>query len=195
MSGVGCSSRAQVCSYQLLSCSNIDEVNAAVEDGKRSFWLVVWNFVSSFVYSSEAKVAVLTNLAAFDSINHQWSVASLAELVCIGVINGKRHCLATEPVADVVSISIEQRDPDTRVQDTFKILEKGGVNKITSLLEVVVNVGIRVSVVEVDSQSLLRCRKVQEVFEIAWWRRVVERMTDVVDTCEALSADSLQSPR
>lgn len=78
-----------------------------------------------------------------------------------------------------------ERHTDSIVEYALEVTQKIRVDKVASLLEVVVDVGVRFRVVEVDSDGSLYGRLVEVVDEISWWCRVVEGMTDVVDAAVA----------
>ena len=64
--------------------------------------LVVWHLVASFVDSSEAEIAVFSDLAVLLSAPDERSIALLGEFLRVLVLQGKTDSLSTEPIADVV---------------------------------------------------------------------------------------------
>lgn len=67
----------------------------------------------------------------------------------------------------------------------FQVLEEVREDEVTSLLESVVNLVVRIpSIVGVNAQGCLGALEVQEVEEVVWWSRVVIWMTNVVNTID-----------
>lgn len=111
--------------------------------------------MASFVNTGEREVTILASLAIFHTVHGKRSISRCAEFFTVRVIGCKRDCLATEPVTDVVCVTIDESDADWSGENIFKVFDEVRPDKVTGLLEGVVNIGVGLSVVEVDSQGVL----------------------------------------
>jgi hypothetical protein len=68
--------------------------------------LIVRNFVTGLVDAEEAQIAVLTHFAVFGAVDGEGFVARGGEFGAVGVVEGEGDCLAAEPVADVIGVTV-----------------------------------------------------------------------------------------
>jgi hypothetical protein len=111
--------------------------------------------VASLVNTGEREVTILASLAIFHTIHGERSISRGAEFFTVLVIGFKRDCLATEPVTDVIRVTIDESDAHWSGEDVFQVFDEVRPDKVTGLLEGVVNFSVGLSVVEVDSQGVL----------------------------------------
>ena len=84
-------------------------------------------------------IAVLPDLTVFGAIDHERLVASSRELLSVGVVDLERDGLATEPVADIISITVEERDAQALVKQVLEILAEVGEDEVAGVLELPAN--------------------------------------------------------
>ncbi len=139
------------------ACRNIELIDRSIEKGKCGDWLVKWNLMSRLVHASEREVAILSRLTILNSMYHQGCIFGSTEFGCICMLCLQTDGLSSKPVADIVSISVDERDADGAVQDHLQIIDEVGVDKVAGLLESVVDLIVRVlSVIGVDANCFLR---------------------------------------
>jgi hypothetical protein len=61
--------------------------------------LIIRNFMTRFVYSHEAEVAILANLAILSAIYNHGLVTCATELLAMSIVDSETDGLATKPVA------------------------------------------------------------------------------------------------
>ena len=71
--------------------------------------------------------------------------------------------LAPKPVTNVVSVAVVQRHSYRVVEDHLEIWDERWISKVSRPLESVRDVIVGVCVIQVDAQSLLCRRRIQEV--------------------------------
>lgn len=81
-------------------------VDGSVEESKSTLRLVVRHLVAGFVDTKETQVAVLANLSVLSTVDGEGLIAGSSELLAMSVVEGERDGLSTEPVADVVGITV-----------------------------------------------------------------------------------------
>lgn len=106
MSGVRRAIASQVRSDHLGAVCNVPVVDGTVKEGKSTLRLVIRHLVSGFVNAEETQVAILADLSVLSAVDGEGLVAGCSEFLAVGVVQGKRNGLATEPVADVVGITV-----------------------------------------------------------------------------------------
>lgn len=106
MSSVGRAVTGKVGSDHLSTVGNVPVVKSAVEEGERSLGLVVRNFMTSVVDAEETEVAVLANFTVLGSVHSEGFVTGCGELLAVGVVHGERDGFSTEPIADVVGVTV-----------------------------------------------------------------------------------------
>jgi hypothetical protein len=150
------------------TCSNVEAADCSIEESESSNWLVVWDFVSRFVDSSEREVAVLSCLTVLNTVDLHWGVASFAELGCTWMISSETDCLSAEPVADIVGVTVDKRHSHRAVQDHLEVFDEIWIYKVASLLEGVVYLVIRKqsAVIQVNADCVLNLRNIQVIGKI-----------------------------
>lgn len=58
----------------------------------------------------------------------------------MGVVHGEGDGLATEPVADVVGVTVDERHAHGQLEDLLQVFEEIGPDEVARLLEGVVNI-------------------------------------------------------
>lgn len=96
------------------------------------------------------------------------------------VIGFERDCLATEPIADVICVTVDESDADGSGKDIFEVFDEVGPDEVTSLLEGVVDLGVGLSVVEVDPEGVLNFVLSEVVDVVAGRGGVLGRVADIV---------------
>lgn len=119
---------------------NVPAEESAVEELQRRDRLVVGDLVAGLVHASEREVAVLASFAILDPINHHRGVPGGAELLSMGVVHGEGDGLATEPFADVVGVTVDERHAHGQLEDLLQVFEEIGPDEVARLLEGVVNI-------------------------------------------------------
>jgi hypothetical protein len=76
---------------------------------------------------------------------------------------------ATYPIADIIGITIDQRDSDTIVKNFLQIFQKVVIDEITGLLEGEVNLAVGGGVIDIYTESRLDFRHIEIVDEIVLW--------------------------
>lgn len=95
-----------------------------MEDLVCGFGLIGWNFVPSLKDTTEAEIAMLTHLATYvGGIDGDIGVACCCEFLGLVVRDIEGYVLATDPIADPVSVSVDEGDFDATVQDVGEIFE------------------------------------------------------------------------
>lgn len=64
--------------------------------------------MARLVNAREAEVAILPRLAVFNTINKEGRVARLAELLAVLILCREGDSLATEPVTDIICVSVDE---------------------------------------------------------------------------------------
>jgi hypothetical protein len=75
--------------------------------------------MTSLVYASKREVAILAGLTILDTIDGEWSVSRGAELLAMGIVGREGDCLTTEPVTDVISVTVDESDANWSGEKIF----------------------------------------------------------------------------
>ena len=103
------------------------------------------------------------------------------------VVHGKGYGFAAEPVADVIRVAVDKRDPHAIVQDVFEVGFELGVDEVAGVAEAFEDEGGGGGgVVEVDAEGLLGGGLVEEVDEVCWGGGVFVGVSDVVDAAAGI---------
>ena len=78
----------------------------------------------------------------------------------------------------ITNIAVYQSYAEGVVKNHLKVFKKIWVNKVACLLEGVVNVSVRVRVVQVDAEGLLGRSEVKVVDKVGWGSRIFVWMAD-----------------
>lgn len=141
--------------------------------------------MARLVDASKGEVAILARLAVLLSVNKEGSVPGGLELLAVLVLGGEGDGLAAEPVADVISVTVDQGDAHGAGEDILQVLEEVGPDEVTGLLEGEVDLVVGHGVVEVDADGVLDVVLAQVVDKVARGCGIIVRVTDVVDTTAA----------
>jgi hypothetical protein len=100
----------------------------------------------------------------------------------VRVIDLKRYGLAAKPIADVISIAVEEIYTHSLVKQILEVLTEVREDEVSRVLELVVDIAVGCRVVEVDTNGILHVSLVEVRGEVRRWRRVIAWVTDVVGT-------------
>ena len=125
-------------------------VQHAAEELKGGHGLVVRSLVSRVVEAGEDEVAVLAHDAVLGAADDEGGVAGAAELGGVGVLDGQRHGLAAEPVADVVGVAVVEGHAHARREQLLDVGEEVVVDQVAGLLEGGEDFVVGFGVVEID---------------------------------------------
>lgn len=164
-----------------LTLRNIPPVQRAVKQLQRSNGLIIRHLVTGLINPRKREVPILPRLTILDPINDQRRITRSAELLRMRVVRSKRDGLTTEPVTDVIRITIDQRNTNRKLKNLLKIIDEVRPDEVARLLEGVVHLCAGGGVVEVDAEGVFDGGFLQ-VFAVAgWWGGVVAWVADVVD--------------
>lgn len=155
VSCVGTTGSAQLGCDLLGTVGKVQRSESALEHGKRCLGLVEGHFVACLVNAEEADceivsicaaivvdhrkesltVTVLPDLTVLGAINHERLVSSSRELFGMGVVDLKGDGLATEPIADVIRVTVEERNAKSLVEQVLEILTEVGEDEVAGVLE------------------------------------------------------------
>ena len=155
VSCVGAARSAQFGCDLLGAVGEVERGESALEHGQRRLGLVEGYFVACLVDAEEADceivsfyavivvvhqresltVAVLSDLTVFGAVDNERLVASGRELFRVGVVDLERNGLATEPVADVIRITVEEGNAKSLVKQVLEILAEVGEDEVAGVLE------------------------------------------------------------
>jgi hypothetical protein len=110
--------------------------------------------VASLVHTGEGEVAVFASLAVLHTVNEERRIAGGLELLAVLILGCEGDGLATEPVADVVGVTVNQGNAHGAGEDIFQILEEVGPDEVSGLLESKVDLVVRLGVVQVDAYGI-----------------------------------------
>lgn len=177
--------RAVIICDNLAAICNDNVIQDTSEVLQRSRRLVVWNFMPSFVDPRKAEVAIFAHLAVLNAVNKERAVAGSVEGSLIGVIDCKRNCFAAEPVANIVSIAVEECNADA-VAENFREVSDERVDKVTGGGKAREDWRrARGCVVDIDTKGVLGRCKVKEIQEVIRRGGIIVGVTDVIDTAVA----------
>ena len=94
----------------------------------------------------------------------------------------ERDGLATEPIADVICVTVDESNANGPSEDIFEVFDEVGPDKVTGLLEGVVDFGVGLSVVEIDSKGILDFVFGEVVDVVARRGGVLGWVADVIST-------------
>ena len=115
MSGL-CSAVGNICIGDLLGASrNVKFVDCSIEDGKCGDWLIIWDLMTRFIHARKREVAILSRFTILDSVDHHGCVFGGSEFRRICMLCLQTDSLSSKPVANIVSVSIDERDTDGAV--------------------------------------------------------------------------------
>ena len=109
----------------------------------------------SLVDANEAEISVLPYLAILGAVHRKGNVARLGELGFMRIIQLVGDGLTAEPVADVVRVTINERDTHIVVENQLEIVDKNRIGKVACFLKGVEDIIIGLSVVKINAESLL----------------------------------------
>lgn len=153
---------------------NVPTEKSAVEELQRRDRLIIGDLVTGLVHASEGKVTILAGLAILDAVDHHWSVTGGTELLSMCVVHREGNGLATEPVADVVGVTVDEGHADGQLEDLLQIFEEIGPDEVAGLLEGVVYIVVRLSVIDVHPDGVHH-RVFLEVVDVVRFRGRVLR--------------------
>ncbi len=139
--------------------------------------------MTRLINSHKAEIPILPHFTNFFSVDDERCVISSAKLCAVGVVDGERDGFPTEPIADVVSITVVHGDADRVVEDHFEVGKEVGIGEVTGLLEGVVDVVVGVGIVEVDAKGILDGGEVEVLFEIGRRGGVYVGVADAGNSC------------
>lgn len=87
--------------------------------------------MSAIVNPHEAKISLLPHGTIFGPTHYKGRISSSPELVCMGIVDSETDGLASEPIADVVSITIIQHNSHAFLKQGLQFLERVGVNDVS----------------------------------------------------------------
>lgn len=150
------------------------------EEFQAGQWLVKGHLVPSLVDPQETEVAVLPDFAIFVAIDDKGGIAGSCKLLFVGVIHGEGNGFATEPIADVVGVAVEESDPHGGVEDHLQIFDEIWIGKVARHLEGIAHVVVRLRVVKVYTESVLNVGFVEKIIEVSGRSRIIVRMTNII---------------
>ncbi len=132
---------------------NVPAKQCSVEQLQGGLGLVIRDFMASLVNPGEREVSVFAGFAILNTINQEAGVAGLLELLGMRVLQGEGDGLATEPVADVVCIPVDEGNADWVCEDFFEVLDEVGPDEVAGLLEGVVDFVVRGSIINAYAEG------------------------------------------
>lgn len=160
----------------------------AGEDLERRLGLVSVDGVAGLVDAAEGEVAKLADLTThIVLVDDNWRVSGRGELLCIVTASlgsdGERNSLTTEPVANIVAITIHHADADAALEEVSQTLDVASAGQVASLREDVKDsIAGEGGVVDGRSNSQLNLALVQVLEEVQRWARILDRGGQVVGT-------------
>ena len=185
MRGRGRAIRPKVRSQLLLTRRQLPAVKRTVEKLQRGNRLIVRNLVTRLIHAGEREIAILAGLAILNTVYEEGSIARSAELLAVREFGRKRDSLATEPVADVICVTVDEGDADGAGENVLEVFDEVGPDEVASLLERVVDVAVRLSVVEVDAEGVHDIVSGEIVHVVARRGGVLGWVADVVSAAAA----------
>ena len=92
----------------LLPLRQLPTKHSPIEQLQRRFRLIIRHLMTRLINPREAEVAILPRLAVFDTVNEEGRVARLAELLAVLILRREGDSLATEPVTDIICVSVDE---------------------------------------------------------------------------------------
>ncbi len=78
--------------------------------------------MARLVYSRETEVSVLSRLAVLDPVDYERCISSSIEGGFVNMIGFEGDSFATEPVADIVCVAVEEGYTDGRVEEMLEVV-------------------------------------------------------------------------
>lgn len=166
----------------LITLRQLPTIQGTVKELQGSNGLVERNLVTGLVNTGEREVAVFAGFAVLDTINEEGLIASSLELLAVLVLCGEGDGLATEPVADVVCVTVDEGNADGAGEDVLEIFDEIGPDEVTGLLEGKIDFVVGASVVEVDADGIHDRVLGKVLLIVARRSRVIIGVTNVIDT-------------
>lgn len=132
------------------------------------------------VHSQKTEIPVLSHFAVLGPINNKRDVPRIRKLLGVSILNFIRDGFAAKPVTDIVGVAIDERHADAVVENHFELVEEVGICKVTCFLKGVVNIVVRLRVIEINAESLLYIGQIEEVVKIFWGGWILIGMTDII---------------
>ena len=88
--------------------------------------------------------------------------------------------MAAKPVADVIGIAVREGNSHSLVKEILEILTEVGEDKVSCVLELVVDVAVGSRVIQVDADGVLHMRLVEVRSQVRRRCRVITGVTNVV---------------
>ena len=185
MRGRGTTIRPKIRGQLLLARRQLPAIQRTVEELQRGNRLIVRNLVPSLVDTGEREIAILAGLAILNTVHEEGSIACSAELLAVREVGRKGDGLAAEPVADIICVTVDESDADWPGEDVLEVFDEVGPDKVASLLEGVVDFGVRLSVVEVNAEGVHDIISGEIVHVVAGRGGVLGWVADVVSAAAA----------
>lgn len=88
MCGLSITRGLQISCDLLLTSGSVKAIDGSVEELKGCNRLVVWDFVTGFVNTSEREISVLAGFAVLDTVDDHRGIAGCVELGGVSVVDG-----------------------------------------------------------------------------------------------------------
>lgn len=174
----GSKSRSQL----LITLGQLPAIQGTVKELQSSNGLVERNLMTSLVNTGEREVSVFAGLAVLDAINEEGFIASCLELLAVLVLGSERDSLATEPVADVVGVAVDEGNADGAGKNILEVFDEVGPDEVTGLLEGKVDFVVGAGIVEVDADGIHDGVLGKVLLVVTRRSRVIVGVTNVIDT-------------
>jgi len=111
--------RTETRSQLLLSRRQLPSIQSTVKELQCGNGLVKANLVTRLIHTSKGEVSVFASLAVFHTVNEERRITGSLELFAVLVLGCEGDSLATEPVADVVGVTVDQGNTYGAGEDIF----------------------------------------------------------------------------
>ena len=122
-------------------------IDDAIKRRQATDRLVKRYFVPGLIHAQETELAVLAHFAVLGAVDDKGGVAGGVEFFRVRVLQCEGDGLAAEPVADVVSITVDEGDTNAVVEDALEIGFEDRVDEVACGLEGVGDGGVGFGVI------------------------------------------------
>lgn len=134
------------------------------------------------IHPQKAKVAILPHLTVLHTPSRERHIPSGGEFSFVRVVQGEGGGFAAEPVADVVSVAVDEGDADAVVEDMLEVAYKDRVDEVASVGEAFVDeAGGFGCVVDVYAEGLEGGCLVEVLDEVGGGCGVLVRVANIIN--------------